>query len=103
VAHACREHLRAESAVDRVLVGGGGASNPALLTALRSAFPRVAVEPFDAVGVPAGAAEAMAFSLLGRNALLGLPNHLPRCTGAHRTAVLGEIAPAHSGRITSGR
>ena len=36
----------------------------------------------DAHGVPAGAAEAMAFSLLGRNALLGLPNHLPRCTGA---------------------
>jgi anhydro-N-acetylmuramic acid kinase len=103
VAHACREHLRAGSAVDRVLVGGGGAYNPALLTALRYAFPRGAVEPFDAVGVPADAAEAMAFSLLGRNALLGLPNHLPRCTGAHRTAVLGEIVPAHSGRITGGR
>jgi 1,6-anhydro-N-acetylmuramate kinase len=41
-----------------------------------------------------GAAEAMAFSLMGRNALLGIPNHLPRCTGARRAAVLGEIVPA---------
>jgi 1,6-anhydro-N-acetylmuramate kinase len=34
----------------------------------------------------------MAFALMGRNALLGLSNHLPRCTGAARAAVLGEIA-----------
>ena len=41
----------------------------------------------------------MAFALMGRNALLGLPNHLPRCTGARRAAVLGEIVPGRSGRI----
>ena len=52
----------------------------------RGALPGVPVEPMDAHGVPAAAAEAMAFSLLGRNALLGLPNHLPRCTGAARAA-----------------
>lgn len=103
VAHALREHLRAETSVDRVLVGGGGAYNPALRAALQNAIARGAVEPFDSAGVPANAAEAVAFSLMGRNALLGLPNHLPRCTGAHRTAVLGEIVPAHSGRITGGR
>ena len=50
-------------------------------------------------GVPADAAEAMAFALLGRNALLGIPNHLPRTTGARRAAVLGEIAPGASGKI----
>ncbi|MDH3519917.1 MAG: anhydro-N-acetylmuramic acid kinase, partial [Myxococcales bacterium] len=102
VAHACREHLRAEGAIDRLLVGGGGARNPAALAALREALPGTPVEPFDTAGVPADAAEAMAFSLLGRNALLGLPNHLPRCTGARRAAVLGEIVPAHSGRIRRG-
>ena len=31
----------------------------------------------------------MAFSLMGRNALLGLPNHLPRCTGATSERILG--------------
>jgi anhydro-N-acetylmuramic acid kinase len=102
VAHACREHLGAPGAIDRVLVGGGGARNPAAMAALRDALPGIAVDPCDAAGVPAAAAEAMAFALLGRNALLGLPNHLPRCTGARRAAVLGEIVPAHSGRVTGG-
>jgi 1,6-anhydro-N-acetylmuramate kinase len=42
----------------------------------------------------------MAFSLMGRNALLGVPNHLPRCTGASRAAVLGELSPGRGGRPT---
>ena len=99
VRRACEEHLGARGALQRLLVGGGGARNPALLEGLAAALPRVPVEPFDAAGVPALAAEAMAFALMGRNALLGLPNHLPRCTGAERAAVLGEIIPGRSGRI----
>jgi len=99
VRRACEEHLGARDRPERLLVGGGGARNPALLEGLAAALPGVPVEPFDAAGVPAQAAEAMAFALMGRNALLGLPNHLPRCTGARRAAVLGEIVPGHSGRI----
>jgi anhydro-N-acetylmuramic acid kinase len=99
VAHACRTHLPG-ARVERVLVGGGGARNGALMQALQGALGGgVPVEPCDRHGVPADAAEAMAFALLGRNALLGIPNHLPRCTGASRAAVLGEIAPGRSGRI----
>src|SRR5215468_725709 len=92
VGDACRTHL-AGARVARVLVGGGGARNPAFLRALRAAVPGALVEPFDQHGVPAGAAEAIAFALLGRNALLGLPNHLPRTTGARGERVLGEIVP----------
>ena len=99
VRRACEEHLGARGALERLLVGGGGARNPALLEGLAAALQGVPVEPFDAAGVPAQAAEAMAFALMGRNTLLGLPNHLPRCTGARRAAVLGEITPGHSGRI----
>jgi anhydro-N-acetylmuramic acid kinase len=97
VGHACREHLGADGRIERLLVGGGGARNPAFLAALAAAIPGAVVDPFDACGVPAGAAEAMAFALLGRNALLGLPNHLPRCTGATAARVLGEIVPGRRG------
>ena len=98
VARACREllDLGATPALDRMLVGGGGAANPVMMEALAAALPATRVEPFDAVGVPAGAAEAMAFSLMGRNALLGIPNHLPRTTGASHACVLGEIVPARA-------
>jgi len=70
-----------------------------MLAALVRAMPRSSVQAFDSAGVPADAAEAMAFSLMARNALLGVPNHLPRCTGASRAAVLGELVPGRSGRI----
>jgi anhydro-N-acetylmuramic acid kinase len=99
VADACREFLADPSEIDRLLVGGGGSDNPALMGALARLLPELVVEPFDAAGVPAGAAEAMAFALMGRNALLGIPNHLPRCTGAERAAVLGEIVPGRDVRI----
>ena len=94
VARACRDFL---GSPDRVLVSGGGAENPALLAALAAALPAAVVERVERAGVPAAAVEAMAFSLMGRNALLGIPNHLPRCTGASRAAVLGEIAPGRVG------
>ncbi|MCP5044922.1 MAG: anhydro-N-acetylmuramic acid kinase, partial [bacterium] len=100
IGRACRDLLPREDAsakqIDRLIVGGGGASNPAMLAALGDAMPGVHVDRFDDHGVPIQAAEAMAFSLMGRNTLLGLPNHLPRCTGASRAAVLGEITPARS-------
>ena len=92
VRRAADSWLGGADALQRVLVGGGGTRNAAFMQRLASVFGAAAVEPFDAVGVPADAAEAMAFALMGRNALLGLPNHLPACTGATRAAVLGEIA-----------
>jgi len=90
---ACRELLPGGAEVERLLVGGGGAKNPAMFAALVRAMPRTAVQALDKAGVPADAAEAMAFSLMARNALLGVPNHLPQCTGAERAAVLGEFVP----------
>jgi anhydro-N-acetylmuramic acid kinase len=95
VAQACRDFLG--GAPERVLVCGGGAANPATMGALAAALPATSVDAVDRAGVPAAAVEAMAFSLLGRNALLGLPNHLPRCTGAKHATVLGEIALGRRG------
>jgi len=102
VARGCRDFLADPREIDCVLVGGGGRANPAMMSALADALPDARIEPFDRAGVPAAAAEAMAFALMGRNALLGIPNHLPRCTGATRAAVLGEIVPGRGGRIRAG-
>ena len=97
VARACRDFLPAPP--QRLIVGGGGARNPAVMAALAERMPGVAVDPMDAHGVPAAAAEAMAFALLGRNTLLGLVNQLPRTTGAAGPRVLGEIVPGADGRV----
>ena len=81
----------AEAQRGRLLVGGGGARNSFVMSSLADALPGVRVETMAAAGVPADAAEAMAFSLLGRNTLLGIPNQLPQCTGVSRAAILGVV------------
>ena len=75
----------------RLLVGGGGVRNRFGMESLVRALDGVAVEPMEAAGVPADAAEAMAFSLLARNALLGIPNQLPQCTGVREARILGVV------------
>ncbi len=75
----------------RLYVGGGGVRNGYFMALLEKALDGVIVEPMDAGGVPADAAEAMAFSLMGRNALVGRPNQLPQCTGVAQARVLGVV------------
>ncbi len=75
----------------RLIVGGGGVRNGFVMDLLSDALKNLVVESMDAVGVPADAAEAMAFSLLGRNTLCGIPNQLPQCTGVQEARILGVV------------
>lgn len=74
-----------------VLVGGGGAANPALMDALRHALAPVPIHSTDAVGVPSAAREAIAFAILALYRIRGLTNTLPRVTGARRAVSAGAI------------
>jgi anhydro-N-acetylmuramic acid kinase len=91
VAQAIREHTPAGIAWREVLVGGGGARNGALMEALGRALAPAEVRPTDDAGVPAGAREAIAFALLALYRIRGLPNTLPRCTGAARAVSAGAV------------
>jgi anhydro-N-acetylmuramic acid kinase len=75
----------------RLFVGGGGVRNAFVMELIAQMLDNVAVESMDAAGVPADAAEAMAFSLMGRNTLCGIPNQLPQCTGVAQARILGVI------------
>ena len=72
-------------------VAGGGAANGAIMDALREAVAPVRVRPMDELGVPAPSREALAFAILGAYRLAGLPNTLPRCTGASRAVSAGAV------------
>lgn len=72
-------------------VAGGGAANGAIMDALRETVAPVRVRPMDELGVPAPSREALAFAILGAYRLAGLPNTLPRCTGASRAVSAGAV------------
>lgn len=74
-----------------LVVAGGGAANLAIMDALREAVAPVAVRPMDELGVPAPVREALAFAILGAYRAAGLPNTLPRCTGASRAVSAGAL------------
>ncbi len=75
----------------RLLIAGGGARNATLVEMLRAAVAPVPVEDTDAHGVPSAYREAVAFAILGAYRLRGLPNTLPRATGARQAVSAGAL------------
>jgi anhydro-N-acetylmuramic acid kinase len=79
--------------VNEVLLSGGGASNPALVTALERTLAPRRVRRFSDVYFDGEAKEAVAFALLGFLHLVRQPGNVPRVTGARGGRVLGKMVP----------
>lgn len=88
VADACRAH-----GVTDLVVSGGGARNPVLMSMIAEELPGVPLRPSDDLGLPSDAKEALAFAVLGFLTVHGLPGTLPSGTGARRATLLGSITP----------
>jgi anhydro-N-acetylmuramic acid kinase len=84
--------------VERWIVYGGGADNPALLESFRRRVAPIPVERSDEQGLPGGALEAVAFAVLGWASSRGVPSNVPRATGARRSVVLGSATPPNAFR-----
>lgn len=71
---------------EKILVGGGGASNPTMMEELnkRTGILYVKNEFSDAK-------EAIAFAILANERLNNIPNNAPRSTGANEPVVMGKV------------
>ncbi len=78
---------------EEVLISGGGALNRTLFQSIAAALPGCSVLTTEALGVPVGAKEAMAFAFLAFETISGRPGNVPSATGARREVVLGSITP----------
>jgi len=74
-----------------LVIAGGGARNASLVARLVEAIAPLPLRTSDALGIPTSAREAIAFAILGAFRLRGLPNTLPRATGATRAVSGGAI------------
>jgi anhydro-N-acetylmuramic acid kinase len=92
IAASYRDFIYPKARIDEVVVGGGGAFNSFLMDQIRKRLPAgVALLTTADLGVPELAREAMAFAVLGHEALMGRPGNLPEVTGASRGVVLGNM------------
>lgn len=79
--------------LDEVLVAGGGALNPTLISELRARLP-APVATFEERGWVSKDREALAFAVMAYYASHGLANTLPQATGARHPVVAGKrLAP----------
>jgi len=77
--------------IQQLIVSGGGARNPLMMTQLAAALPQIEILTSDALGVPGDAKEAFEFALLANETMNGRPANLPTATGANRAAILGKV------------
>ena len=76
---------------DCLVIGGGGARNPALMGAIRAALS-IPVLTNEDLGLDSDAKEAVAFAILASECLRGMCNNVPSVTGAAHPVVMGKIS-----------
>ena len=85
IADAFRRLILPRTAVDELIVTGGGAKNPLIMAQLAAAIPGIEIIPPTRFGVPPEAKEAFAFAVLAYETYHGRPSNVPSATGArHR-------------------
>jgi anhydro-N-acetylmuramic acid kinase len=90
IAQAYRDFVLSKG-LDDILLAGGGALNPTLVSMLRERL-LVPIKTFEEVDWQSKDREALAFAVMGYFAHYGLPNTLPSATGARHAVVAGKVS-----------
>ena len=83
----------APAPVGEIILGGGGARNPALVAMLRERFDPAPVRTHEDIGLDSDNKEALVFATLAHETWHARPGAHPALTGASHGAVLGQITP----------
>ncbi|AHM74147.1 anhydro-N-acetylmuramic acid kinase [Yersinia hibernica] len=87
------EQVQLAGGCERLLVCGGGARNPLVMSRMSTLLPGTEVCVTDDFGVSGDDMEALAFAWLAFRTLSGKPGNLPSVTGASCETILGAVYP----------
>lgn len=90
IADAYETFLMPIGTIDEVIVGGGGALNPTLLSMLRQLLGGVRILRHEDVGIDSKAKEALAIAIIANDSLAGMTTNVEGATGG-RPTVLGKV------------
>lgn len=95
IADAYRRFVMPKVKIERLVLGGGGADNPTLCSMMQSRWPHeIRLLRHEDFGISTKFKEALLFALLAYTTHFGIPNNVPRCTGATTRVCLGKISRA---------
>jgi anhydro-N-acetylmuramic acid kinase len=84
--------------LDEVVVTGGGALNPTLMSRISTLLKPLPVRDGSVLGIGATAKEALAFAVLAWAHARGIPANEPAATGASGRRILGSYTPGLPGQ-----
>ncbi len=90
------EQVQLAGGCERLLVCGGGARNPLVMSRMSTLLPGTEVCVTDDFGVSGDDMEALAFAWLAFRTLSGKSGNLPSVTGASCETILGAVYPVSS-------
>lgn len=86
-----RQFFEKHYPLDEIIISGGGADNPVLISYLAELFENVPVNRTDKYGVGSEEKEAFAFAVLAAVSVWGIADNVPKVTGADHPVILGKI------------
>jgi anhydro-N-acetylmuramic acid kinase len=90
--NAYKDFIFPSTAIDEIILGGGGAYNSQLVKLLKKYFGESQkIKTHKSFGISDKYKEALAFAFLAYTTFFGIPNNVPNCTGAKHKKVLGKI------------
>ncbi len=78
--------------VREVVLSGGGARNPVMVSSLREKLAPVPLSLSDSYGIPSDAKEAVGFAVLANETVCANRTNVPGVTGARDATILGKIS-----------
>ena len=78
--------------VREVVLSGGGARNPVMVSSLREKLSPIPLSLSDEYGIPSDAKEAVGFAVLANETVCANRTSVPRVTGARDATILGKIS-----------
>ncbi len=93
IAQSYERFIYPNTTIEEVVLGGGGAYNPAIKKYLKHYLGKnIIIKTHEDYGISNNYKEVMAFALIGYCTYYKIPNNLPSCTGAKKEVVMGQIS-----------